>query len=401
MAYNTIIVLVGASLLGMTAGVTGSFAILRQRSLTGDVLGHAALPGICIAFLVVGQKRLEIMLIFALIFGLLGVALISWLPRVSRTKSDAAMGIVLGSFFALGIALSRIIQSQTTGGSKSGLDAFLFGKPATLLFREVVVIAAVSLFTLAMIILLFPKFKTVTFDFDFAKTQFLRASTIDFLMLFLLALVVVTGLPAVGAILVAALVIIPGAAARFWTERMSRMLILAGAFGMLIGALGTLLSSWYGNLPAGALIVLIGSLIFAISMFAAPRRGILSQMLKQRKLRREVDLQTMARTVSRLTRQLGESRHTSSVELRQELGWTRNRFDPITRIAYGRGLMTVIPTVGWRLTVAGRKLVRELDRAEQTIEHCLTARPELCEEISDLDLLRAAETANLHLRTVS
>ena len=109
--YNTIIVLVGASLLGVMCGIVGSFAVLKKRALVGDVLGHAALPGIALAFWITQTKSLLILLLGALVTGLLGVWVLTSLRRHTRTKEDAAMGLVLSVFFGAGIALSRHIQN--------------------------------------------------------------------------------------------------------------------------------------------------------------------------------------------------------------------------------------------------------------------------------------------------
>src|SRR5690606_239485 len=98
-------VLLGSSLLGCVAGVVGSFAVLRRRALVGDLLAHAALPGICIAFLLVGHRDFTALLAGALISGILGVAAVTVICRRTRTKEDAAIGIVLSTFFAAGVAM--------------------------------------------------------------------------------------------------------------------------------------------------------------------------------------------------------------------------------------------------------------------------------------------------------
>src|SRR5262245_9925918 len=121
MQYNTAIVLLGTALLGMVAGVVGSFAVLRRRALMGDALSHAALPGICTAFLIVGDRSFVAFLIGAVISGTLGVLVVTLLRQATRIKEDAAIGIVLSVFFGAGIALSRIIQNLPTG-NRAGLD---------------------------------------------------------------------------------------------------------------------------------------------------------------------------------------------------------------------------------------------------------------------------------------
>ena len=144
-SYNTLIVLAGGSLLGASAGLVGCFAILRGRALVGDALAHAALPGVCLAFLVAGQRSLPPLLCGALASGLAGIWLIALLRRHTRIKEDAAIGLVLSVFFGVGIALERMIQNQSASGAKAGLDSFLLGKTAGMLLADVYLIAAVSL----------------------------------------------------------------------------------------------------------------------------------------------------------------------------------------------------------------------------------------------------------------
>lgn len=284
-SYNTAIVLVGVSLLGASAGLVGCFATLRRRALTGDALAHAALPGLCVAFLLAGERSLPLMLLGALGTGLLGIGVISVLRHFTRVKEDAAIGIVLSVFFGAGVVLVRLIQNHSTTGSKAGLDSYILGKTAGMILSDVYLIAGVSLASLLLIGLLYKEFKLVAFDASFAKAQGWPALVLDLLLMALVALAVVIGLPAVGVVLMAALLILPGATARFWTERLSVMLALSAGFGFLTGLIGTWVSAQYSLMPAGPIIVLVGAAIFLASLVAAPRRGLLGRWLLGRKIR--------------------------------------------------------------------------------------------------------------------
>jgi manganese/zinc/iron transport system permease protein len=105
----------------------------------------------------------------------------------------------------------------------------------------------------------------------------------------LVVVAVVIGLPAVGVLLMAALLVIPGAAARFWTESLGVMLLLAGAFGMAAGVCGTLITIQHTRVPTGPAIILTGSAIFVVSLVAAPRRGLLARAWRQRNLRETLE----------------------------------------------------------------------------------------------------------------
>jgi len=292
-SYNTLIVLIGTSLLGASSGLIGAYAVLRQRSLTGDALAHAALPGLCIAFLIVGQRSLPAMLFGAFLSGIAGIGVISGLRHWTRIKEDAAIGIVLSVFFGAGVVLSRLIQNRSDVGSKAGLESYILGKTAGMIAQDVYFIGGLSLGCLVIILLLYKEFQLVAFDPAFARVQGWPAFLIDLLMMTLIAVAVVIGLPAVGVVLMAALLIIPGAAARFWTERLGRMLLLSAAFGLSIGILGTFLSARYSMMPAGPLIVVVGTVFFLVSLLFAPRRGMIARSMQERRFRRQLGVRRL------------------------------------------------------------------------------------------------------------
>jgi manganese/zinc/iron transport system permease protein len=142
--YNLLVVLAGTSLLGIGAGIIGAFAVLRKRALTGDALSHAALPGLCIAFLILRERNLIALLAGALASGIVGIAIISALGRWTRVKNDAAIGTVLTVFFGLGVVLLKIIQNLPGVGSRAGLNSYIFGKTAGMTQGDVYVILAAS-----------------------------------------------------------------------------------------------------------------------------------------------------------------------------------------------------------------------------------------------------------------
>lgn len=277
MGYNTLVVLTGAGLLGACSGMVGSFAVLRKRALMGDALAHAALPGVCLAFVALGERHLPAMLLGALLTGLLGIALVTGLRYGTRIKEDAAIGIVLSVFYGAGIALSRSIQNTSTAGSRAGLESYILGKASGMIIGDIALIAAASLACLSLVLLLYKEFKIVAFDPGFASAQGWPSFQIDLALMAMVAVTVVIGLPAVGVVLVAALLIIPAAAARFWTDRLGTLLGLSAAMGAITGATGTLLSSRLGW-AAGPSIVLSGTALFLVSLVASPKRGVLHRV---------------------------------------------------------------------------------------------------------------------------
>jgi manganese/zinc/iron transport system permease protein len=269
-----ITVLFGSTLLGVAAGVMGCFALLRRQSLLGDALAHAALPGICVAYLLIGRKDTLAFFFGALVFALLGALFSRLVVRSTRVKEDASLGIVLSVFFGVGIVLLTAIQKMP-GGGKAGLDSFLFGQAATLLREDIALLACVALVVLLAVLTLYRPLKLLCFDPDFAAQIGIATKRLDVLLTVLLVAVVVVGLQTVGVVLMVASLVIPAAAARQWTDRFGRMLFLGGFFGGLSAALGTLISASAARLPTGPIIVLVAGGLLVLSLLFAPRRGLL------------------------------------------------------------------------------------------------------------------------------
>jgi len=281
MSYNTWVVLIGVSLLGAAAGVVGTFAVLRGRALTGDALAHAALPGLCMAVAITGTRDLTIMLLGAFASGLLGVAVLAFLRRYTRVAEDAAVGIVLSVFFGAGVVLASRLQQQGNAAI-AGLDSYILGKTAGITLNDIYQIGGLALINLVIVLALFRDFRLICFDPAFAIVQGRSVYWLDLLLMALMAATVVIGLPAVGVVMIAALLILPSAAARWWSDRLGTIVTLAGGFGIVMGTIGTLISDHYRGMPAGPVIVLIGVLIFALSAIVGPQHGWIARQWRQR-----------------------------------------------------------------------------------------------------------------------
>jgi len=279
-------ILLGSMLLGLSTGVIGTFAYLRKQSLIGDTLAHAALPGICIAFMLSGVKSVGLFMLGAIISGMIATLGISWITRHSRIKPDAAMGIVLSVFFGLGIVLLTQIQ-HSSYGNQSGLDKFLFGQAASMTSNDVYTMTGVAVLLVVACALLFKEFKLISFDSGYARGLGFSVTTLEQLLLWLVTVAVVVGIQAVGVVLVAALLITPAVAARYWTDRLGMMTILSGVFGALSGAIGTWISAGTEQLPTGPLSVLTASSLFVVSVLFGPRRGIIAKLLRRYNAKRD------------------------------------------------------------------------------------------------------------------
>ncbi len=310
---NTRVVLLGTGVLGLAAGVIGSFAVLRKRSLVSDAVAHAALPGICLAYFVVGERSFAAFLVGALVFGVLAAATISFIRHFTRVKEDAAIGIAIGVYFGLGVALQRVIQNLPSG-NRAGLDGFIFGKAASMVRADTERIVWTGAAVLLCVGLFYKEFKVLCFDRDFAGSQGWPILLLDLLLMALVCVCTVVGLPAVGIVLMVALLVIPAVAARFWTERLAVMLVIAGGIGAVSGMLGTALSAvlpapdraltrgW----PTGPMIALTAAGCFVISLLLAPRRGVLAEAGRRWSLRRRIAFQNLLRDVFEALEPMGD-----------------------------------------------------------------------------------------------
>lgn len=272
LSYTESVVLVGATVLGITAGVLGAFAVLRQRSLLGDALAHAALPGVAIAFIVTGAKDATSLAVGAAVACLLGAVAVVAIERTGRLRPDTAIGVVLAGFFSLGIVLLTYL-ANFNNANQAGLDNYLFGQAAGMLVGDVEAMTVLCALSLAAVALAYRPLKVTLFDTGFAGAAGLPVRAIELAMTAMLVVAVVVGIRTVGAILMVALLIVPTVVARQLAGRLSTVLCLAGATGAAVGATGALISV-SSELPTGPVIVLVGFAAATAAVLLAPRRGV-------------------------------------------------------------------------------------------------------------------------------
>ena len=282
--YTLRTVALGGALLGLVSGVLGSFAVLRRQSLMGDALSHAALPGVAIAFLFSGRE-LSALLLGAGIASLFAVGFIRALTSTTRIKQDAAMGIALASWFAMGIALLSYIQGRPDAG-QAGLDKFIFGQAAAMVQGDVDLIARVGMVIFAVLALLWKEFKLITFDPEFARANGFRVRLLDSILSTLVVAAIVLGLQLAGVILMVGLLIGPPVAARQWTNGLGQMVLLSAVFGAVAGGAGAAISSLDVNVPTGPLIIVASFVIVVFSICFAPGRGVVWSVFQRRRDRR-------------------------------------------------------------------------------------------------------------------
>ncbi len=404
--YNTRVVVFGATLLGLAAGLVGTFLILRKRALLSDTLSHATLPGIALAFMIVSAlggdgKGLPGLLTGAAIFSVIGTGSVMAIQRFSRIKEDAALGIVLSVFFGLGVALMGMATRMGTGNA-AGLDAFIYGKTASMLFQDALLIGLAALGVTVFCLIFFKEFELVCFDDGFAATQGWPVERLDFLMMALVVLVTVIGLQAVGLILVVALLIIPPAAARFWTHRLPVMLLLSGGFGAVSGMVGSALSALMVNLPSGAVIVLTASALFFLSLTLGTDRGLVQMIGRRRSLRRQVARENLLRAFFELDEAAPAEKTEPDFEtLLNVRSWSPSRLRGTLDRLKSEGLLSA-ENGRFQLTEAGRREAASVVRKHRLWEAYLIAHADVApghvdwgadqiEHVLDADMIRQLE----------
>lgn len=294
LGYNATLVTIGATLLGMAAGVGGTFLFLRKRALVSDAISHATLPGVALAFMVMVTlggtgRNLVGLLSGAALSAAVGLLLVSWLGTRTRLAEDAAIGSVLSVFFGFGIVLLTVIQTMSAG-QQAGLEGFLLGSTAGMLRSDAMVIAVSAALTLALVLLMRRPLTLASFDPEYAVSIGQNVRRTDLAMMGLVLAVTVVGLKIVGLILIVALLIIPPVTARFWTERTDHVVMISGAVGGLSAYVGAALSAAIPAVPTGPIIVLVGFVLFALSLLVAPGRGVVSALARHRRHQRRVHL---------------------------------------------------------------------------------------------------------------
>tara|TARA_B110000879_G_scaffold43594_1_gene61501 strand:- start:226 stop:1545 length:1320 start_codon:yes stop_codon:yes gene_type:complete len=280
-------VALGTVLLGASSATVGCFTFLRKKALVGDTIAHSILPGICLSFMIFETKDPLMLLLGAMVSGWLSVYIVDYISANSKIKPDTAIGLTLSVFFGVGVLLLTHIQ-HSGNAAQAGLDKFLFGKAASLVQNDVITFGIVSVLLIGTIILFFKQFSLISFDLHFAKTIGIPVRTFEVILSIITVLAVAIGIQTVGVVLMAAMLITPAAAARFWTDQLKVMIIIAAIIGAVSALFGAFISYTAPSMPTGPWIVVVLSFIAIFSMLVAPKNGAISKIRKQKKNQRKI-----------------------------------------------------------------------------------------------------------------
>lgn len=246
--------LVAGLALAVVAGPLGSFVVWRKMAYFGDTLSHASLLGVALGFV------LKINLTFAIIICCILVAiLLVSLQRKQPLASDTLLGILAHSTLSLGLVVLSFMPDV-----KVNLMDYLFGDILTITASDLYWIVGGSSFVLLLIILLWQQLLSITVHEELAAVEGLPVTAIRLALMLMVAIVIAVAMKIVGVLLIASLLVIPPATARFHTASPEQMAISASILGMLSICLG-LTFSYYSNAPTGPAIVLSTAMLFIVS----------------------------------------------------------------------------------------------------------------------------------------
>nr|NQU89557.1 metal ABC transporter permease [Bacteroidota bacterium] len=354
--YTTRTIGMGTAVLGIASGTLGAFTVLRKQSLLGDAIAHASLPGIALAFLITGIKNPFVFFVGAALSGWLATLWIMSIVNNTRIKSDAALGVVLAVFFGVGLVLLTYIQ-KLPNANQAGLETFLFGQAATLIKEDVIIMLVITIFSLLCIFMLWKEFKLVTFDPQFARSIGYKTNLLDFILNTLIVLAIVLGLQTVGVVLMSALLIAPAAAARQWTDKLGRMVVLSAIFGALSGLAGTAISSTGAKISTGPTIVLSAVFIVFISFMFAPRRGLIAKAVQRGKNRHRLALNKIFQSMYEICKNHDNPGHKHSLAILKTLPEFNKR---TVRVLQEKDLISIDKKRDWCLTAKGLKKIEEM-----------------------------------------
>lgn len=253
-----------SALVGGTCAFLSCFLMLKGWSLMGDALAHSIVPGVALAYLI------GLPYAFGAFFtGILAAMSMSFVSSQTKLREDAVIGIVFTLFFAIGLLLVSLNPTSVN------IEAIILGNILAISDYDVMQVVIISGVSLAVLCLKWRDLMLVFFDQNHARSLGMRVRSMHILFFTILSAATVAALQTVGACLVIAMVVTPGATAYLLTERFGRLIVMAVFLGVLTSGLGAYLS-YFLNTNPGGLIVTLQTLMFFIAFFLAPKHGYIA-----------------------------------------------------------------------------------------------------------------------------
>lgn len=279
--------LIASSLVGLTCGALGSFIVLRNMSLFGDALSHSVLPGVAVAFMLIGVSSLGFFA-GAVVASFITAVGITWIQNNIDTKNDAAIGIVYTAMFSIGVMLISYLSK--TGGVHLDLKDFLFGYVLGVSDEDLLLTGFIAVYVFISIIIFYRYLFLTTFQPVIAETMGISVNLVRYFVILLLSFTVVASLQSVGVILVVAMLITPASTALLLSDRLKNVLVISAFLGLVSAVTGLVLSIAFDTTPGPAMAV-VATIIYLFVSFFAPKKGLLSRTMRRRDQTKKINLE--------------------------------------------------------------------------------------------------------------
>jgi manganese/zinc/iron transport system permease protein len=358
---------IGCMLMCLAAALVGVVVFLKKESLLGESLSHAVYPGVILGTLSAGildlNEEQEFFIASLVMFGgfftaLIGLWSINFLQRRLHIRSDSALCFVLSVFFGVGLTLASQIQFSYSSLYRQA-QLYLYGQAATMTDIHILIYGVLSAIVIVVLFLFYKEIHVISFDPQYAKSLGIKTQAVDGIVFFLIILAVLIGIRSVGVVLMSAMLIAPAVAARQYTNKLYKMFILSGFFGLLSGFAGNYLSIEISEkisasntkitLPTGPMIVILASAICLLSILFAPRRGLILRIMRIAKFRHQCMCENLLKAIWRFEKE--EISFDEIAKIQSAFPW-HLRFI-ISCLIYQKWLKKSIN--GYSLTAAGKQ----------------------------------------------
>jgi len=362
--------LAASVMVGLMCGALGCFIVLRNMSMVGDALSHAILPGVVVAFMVVGGYSALGFFLGSVAAGLLTAVLITWIQQKVATKNDAAIGIVFTTMFALGVmGISWLSKNEH---AHIDLKDFLFGNVLGVSDSDLVLTGMICLYVLTSLYVFYRPLFATTFQPVIAETMGINTKLVHYFLMLLLSFAVVAALQTVGVILVVAMLITPAATGLLLSRRLPRVILIASLVGVLAAVFGLAIAFAFKTTPGPAMAVM-ASFLYGLAVFFAPERGLVFKLFRKRNRERRIEIEDVIKQGARLEQNDALTLEALVEKTVLPKGVVNARLNTLAK----RGLVTLKPLA---MTNLGKLEAFKLVRAHRLYETFLVDRLGLTED---------------------
>lgn len=363
--------LIASILVGIMCGTIGSFMVLRNMSLIGDAISHAILPGIFVAFIILGYSSTGF---FAgtLLAALFSAIAMTWIQENVKTKNDAAIGIVFTFMFSLGVIGISYLNNQQ--GVHLDLKDFLFGTILGVQNEDIIITFMVTIFTISSIIIFYRYLFISTFQPTIAATMGISVKGMHYFLMLLLSFAIVASLRTVGIILVVAMLITPSATALLLSNKLKNVLFLSGLIGFLSAVLGLIGAILFNTTPGPAMCVVV-TLLYLLAVVFSPKKGILFRAIRKSRLKAQIEQEDIIKAIFKKEELLKQHLHQLCHELDLSVNKVKNHLRHLLE-----NNKVVEKEDRYALSATGYKSAQELVRAHRLWETFLVDKVGLSDD---------------------